>query len=146
MLAIKLSGCVLICLAVAGTHVAAQEIDDQTDHSIATGQWTGSFKPPGADETDLELDIEAEGELGLILTIQMLEIEPRDRYRFVAQDLDVGNDSISFRFGRSNDMRTCELALQDNGEYAGKCLREDREEETLPSLIVMEPPTDEPDS
>lgn len=79
-----------------------------------------------------------------LLHIEMvnLDLDPRPDFTYQLTDIDVKDDTLSFKIPRKHDTRSCTLTKQEGDSYKGIC-HSDKAEDNKNSLISMQLPTEE---
>jgi hypothetical protein len=113
------------------------------DLALHAGVWTGFYQPPNSERVKATFIVkEDETEPGMTLTIQ-LALEPREKFKFTAEDLQIDSTTVKFRFGREGSLRQCELQKNEDTELVGRCASVNGDENASRSQMMMRPPVED---
>jgi len=129
------SQCALLVLMMsAAFSLLADELQD--------GDWNGSYTPYHSSTLDAWYEIRYSDQDGdKRLSIRMtIDLEPRANFTYLLKDVIVDTDKIIFKIKKPQEVKTCKLVVQKNGDYLGQCQSDiDAEGKHLTEILMIPP-------
>ncbi len=111
-------------------------------YGLQQGDWSGSYTPYHSSTLDAWYEIrysdrEGDKQLSIRMTI---DLEPRANFTYLLEDIVIDTDKIVFKIKKSQEIKSCKLLVQENGDYLGQCQSDiDAEGKHLTEILMIPP-------
>ena len=109
---------------------------------LVEGEWRGLYNLLRSGRNNASFKVK-QSRPGVWEIKMKIDLQPKDKFTFALEEIELGDDTLSFAFGKKGQVRECKLERKPNDSLAGACFhRSDPSEEVQASIEMWRPVPD----